>query len=306
MNGVKPFRALIILILLAATATAAYSYRDNLYLLALVVTGKSPVCPVKQAVACRSHEKQLEATHNYLVKESKKVDSDGKYDRWQTPRGTYWIPAGSRFVLPFNLAEEALHIYGEGEQAVRKGDIVLDCGANVGVFTTEALKAGAAKVIAIEPAPENVEVLKRNFKDEIAAGRVVVYPKGVWDKDDVLTLHVDPKNSAADTFVIDRKEATGSVQVPLTTIDKLAAELSLPRVDYIKMDIEGAEPNALRGGRETIKQWKPRISISAYHQPDHPVVIPQIIKETRPDYLMECGPCAEANGHIRPDILWFR
>ena len=302
----KPFRLFAILLLVAASAAAAYNYRSGLYLFGLAVTGNSEICPLKNAMQCRTHVKALEDTHNYLVKESKKIATDGAYDQWQTPRGTYWIPAGDRFVLPFNLAEEALHIYGTGDQAMRQGDIVLDCGANVGVFTTEALKAGASKVIAIEPAPENVEVLRRNFKDEIAAGRVIVYPKGVWDKDDTLTLHIDPKNSAADTFVIDRKEATGSVQVPLTTIDKLVAELNLPRVDFVKMDIEGAEPNALRGGRETIKKWKPRISISAYHQPDHPKVIPQIIRELRPDYLMECGPCAEVNGHIRPDILWFR
>ena len=42
------------------------------------------------------------------------------------------------------------------------------------------------------------------------------------------------------------------VELPLTTIDKMVSELNLARVDFIKMDIEGAEPNALRGGRGTI------------------------------------------------------
>lgn len=291
---------------MAVLSVAAYAYRGPLRLAGLVVSGNSPVCSFSKAVAAESHGKQLMAMKDSILAGSVKLASDGPYDQWRTPRGTYWIPAGSRWVLPFNLAEQAMHIYGTGEQGIHAGDIVLDCGANVGVFTREALDAGAAKVVAIEPAPENVEVLNRNFKDEVAAGRVIVYAKGVWDKDDILTLKVDPQNSAADTFVIDRKEATGTVQVPLTTIDKLAAELALPRVDYIKMDIEGAEPNALRGGRQTIEKWKPRLSISAYHAPDHPQVIPQIIRETRPDYKMECGPCTEASGHIRPDILWFR
>lgn len=291
---------------LAAVAAAAYAYRGPLRLFALVASGNSPICPVSRALAVDSHHRQLIATKDSFIAGSVKLASDGPYDQWQTPRGTYWIPAGSRWVLPFNLAEQAMQIYGTGEQGVHSGDVVLDCGANVGVFAREALDAGAAKVVAIEPAPENVEVLRRNFQEEIASGRVVVYPKGVWDKDDILTLKIDPENSAADTFVIDRKEATGSVQVPLTTIDKLSAELELPRVDYIKMDIEGAEPNALRGARRTIEKWKPRLSISAYHQPDHPQVIPQIVRETRSDYRMECGPCAEAGGQIRPDILWFR
>lgn len=256
---------------------------------------------------CARHVRDLEAAHNRLVKSMVKLEHDAAgYDRWQTPAGTYWIPAGDHFVLPFNLAEQELKIYGTGEQDVHTGDVVLDCGANVGVFTRVALDQGASKVIGIEPAPENLEVYRRNFKDEIAAGRVIVVPKGVWDKDDVLTLHVDANNTAADTFVLDRKQTTSGVKVPLTTIDKLVLELKLDRVDYIKMDIEGAEPNALRGAHDTLAKWKPRISISAYHKPDHPVVIPNIIRAARPDYKIECGPCAESNGRIRPDVLYFR
>ncbi len=303
----KLSRILILVAVLLGAGVAAYSYYPPFRLMTLVAAGRSPVCPLAQAVRCEEHSKQLEAAHNRLVKSMVKLEHDNAgFDLWKTPVGNYWIPAGDRFVLPFNLAEQELKIYGTGEQDVKSGDVVLDCGANVGVFTREALDHGASKIIAIEPAPENLEVLRRNFKDEVAAGRVVIYPKGVWDKEDVLTLHVDANNTAADTFVIQRKETTGDVKVPLTTIDKLVAELKLERVDYIKMDIEGAEPNALRGGHDTIAKWKPRISISAYHQPDHPVVIPKIILEARPDYKMECGPCAEASGHIRPDILWFR
>lgn len=124
---------------------------------------------------------------------------------YDTPNGRYWIPTRSKYVLPFNLAEQARDIYGRDGHGVKSGEIVLDCGANVGVFTRHALRAGAAKVVAIEPAPENIECLRRNFSGEIAAGRVIVYPKGVWDKDDILELHIDPTNSAADSFVIDKQ-----------------------------------------------------------------------------------------------------
>jgi hypothetical protein len=134
---------------------------------------------------------------------------------------------------------------------------------------------------------------------------VVVYPKGVWDKDDVLEMNVDPKNSAADSFVIQR-QGSHKIKLPLTTIDKLVEELHLNRVDYIKMDIEGAEPNALLGGSQSIKRWKPRMSLSAYHEPDHPVRIPALVRQIRSDYLMECGPCEEHGGQIHPDILYFR
>ena len=47
---------------------------------------------------------------------------------------------GSRYVLPFNLAEQERKIYGKGPNFVRPGDIVLDCGANIGVFVRESLE----------------------------------------------------------------------------------------------------------------------------------------------------------------------
>ena len=190
---------------------------------------------------------------------------------------------------------------------VKPGDVVLDCGANVGVFTRVALDRGARIVVAIEPAPENLESLRRNFRQEIADGRVIVYPKGVWDKDDVLTLRRDPANTAADSFVILKDKNESSIQVPLTTIDTLVAELKLDRVDYIKMDIEGAETNALAGARATLAKSHPRISVSSYHLPTDPQRIPEVVRQAWPEVRMEVGPCAETpDGRVRPDVLYFR
>jgi FkbM family methyltransferase len=271
-----------------------------------VLAGRSPVCPLGQAVHAEENQKQQIEIKDEILKASKMVSKDEKYEQWQTPMGTYWIEAGSRYVLPFNLAEQKRKIYGSGPNFVQQGDVVLDCGANIGVFVRASLDAGAKTVVAIEPAPENIEALHRNFKDEISAGRVVVYPKGVWDKDDFLTLHVDEHNSAADSFMITREGSRANdVKLPLTTIDKLVAELNLPRVDFIKMDIEGAEVKALNGGKATIAKDHPRMALSVYHAPNHPVEVPKAAKEAWSGYSIECGPCAVANGNIRPDILYF-
>ena len=221
--------------------------------------------------------------------------------------GDWWIPEGDVWMLPYNLAEQKRNIYGTGEQAVKRGDIVLDCGANIGVYTRLALDAGASKVVAIEPGPENVEALRRNFPQEIASGRVIIVPKGVWDKDDLLTLQVDPKNTAANTFVMKLKDGKPGVQVPLLAIDKLVAELGLERVDYIKMDIEGAEQRALIGAQATLAKYHPRLALSAYHVPNDPEKIPELVRQAWPGYRMECGPCAETpDRRIRPDVLYFR
>jgi len=297
--------ALPIAVLAAAATAAGYVY-PPVRLFAKKVAGRSPQCPMQNALQAAENLQLQIRYKDEILNGSKLVGKDPGYHLWQTPMGRWWIPQGDDWMLPFNLAEQKRNIYGTGPRAVKAGDIVLDCGANVGVYTRVALDAGAAKVIAIEPAPENVESLRRNFKDEIAAGRVVIVPKGVWDKDDFLTLKVDPHNTAADTFVMELKDGQAGIKVPLTTIDKLVAELHLPRVDYIKMDIEGAEQRALRGGAATLRQFHPRLALSAYHVPDDPVMIPELVRQAWPGYTMECGPCAEANGRIRPDVLYFR
>lgn len=273
---------------------------------ALVLVGRSPACPLDRAVRSEENMRRQIEIKDEILKASKLIEKDEHYEHWSTPNGNYWIASGSRYVLPFNLAEQKRKIYGTGERAVRAGDIVLDCGANIGVFTREALNAGAKTVVAIEPAPENIECLRRNFAPEIQSGRVILYPKGVWDKDDLLELNVAHDNSAADSFVMHPEGAHKSTQkFALTTIDKLVAELKLERVDYIKMDIEGAEPKALSGAKATLVNFKPRLSISVYHAPDHPESVPAVIRQARQDYSLECGPCQIANSRIRPDIFYF-
>ncbi len=191
------------------------------------------------------------------------------FELMQTPRGLFWTVKNDKF-LRFTLAEQDLQIYGT-EGGVQPGDVVLDCGANVGTFTRTALARGARLVVAIEPTPSTVESLRRNFASEIAAGRVIVYPKGVWDRVDTLDLAVGSDgNTTGNSFVFGR-DLTTKVKVPLTTIDLLVAELNLPKVDFIKMDIEGARNKRSVGPRIPSKSI-----IRAWRSP--PNTFPRILK----------------------------
>ncbi|HYO81134.1 MAG TPA: FkbM family methyltransferase, partial [Bryobacteraceae bacterium] len=173
-----------------------------LRLSALVIAGRSPACPMSQAVKADSWKQRKIETKDRILAASKAAARDGALEQWQTPHGVFWTPFESRYGLPFHLAEQEMGIYGQGEFAVRPGDVVLDCGANIGTFTRTALNRGAKTVVAIEPAPENLECLRRNFAKEIADKRVIIYPKGVWHEDATLTLHLHHDNSAADSFII--------------------------------------------------------------------------------------------------------
>lgn len=226
----------------------------------------------------------------------------------RTPVRDFYAPKGS--AVQFVLTEQLTHVYGDGEYRVRPGDIVLDCGANTGTFVHEALTAGAAKVIAIDPSPGNVEGMRRTFAKEIAEGRVVVYPKGVWDKDDVIEMNVF-SNSALDSFVMKtRDEVPGQkptkVRLPLTTIDKMVAELGLTKVDYIKMDIEGAERQAIAGGAETIRKFRPRMSIATENLDDDYLKVPEAVRAIRTDYQSTCLLCRDLSlTAAKPDIIHF-
>ena len=300
-------KAVLFIAVLAVAVVVVGQYYAPLRLLAIKAAGRSPRCPLANAMNAEENARLQIKYKDEIVAGSKLAGQDGSFRLWRTPMGDWWIPEGDVWMLPYNLAEQKRNIYGTGEQAVKRGDIVLDCGANIGVYTRLALDAGASKVVAIEPGPENVEALRRNFPQEIAAGRVIIVPKGVWDKDDLLTLQIDPKNTAANTFVMKLKDGKPGVQVPLLAIDKLVAELGLERVDYIKMDIEGAEQRALIGAQATLAKYHPRLALSAYHVPNDPEKIPELVRQAWPGYRMECGPCAETpDRRIRPDVLYFR
>jgi len=302
MVSVKPFRVLLVVLIAAA---AAWAWYPPFRLFALVAAGRSPVCPISNALQIKAHEQELMRAKDRILGASKLVREESGLELWDTPKGPFWIPKGNRFVLPFNLAEMELRIYFSPRHGIHPGDVVLDCGASDGDFTREALAAGAAKVVSIEIAPASVECIRRNLAEEIAGGRVIVYPKGVWDKDDTLTLNVDDTNFAANSVVIRPNSAHPAVAVPLTTIDKIVAELKLPKVDFIKMDVEGAEVRALEGARATITKFKPRLSITAEHGLDDEIAIPAAVRRVRTDYQMECGPCLESQGRIRADVLYF-
>lgn len=301
------FTVVITLILLLEGGLAAIRYCSPARLAAVVALHNNHGCTFARAMESRKEGDRQLAIREQLFKSFGLVESDHQgLSLWDTPKGKYWIRTGGEHVLAHNLAEQDRRIYTSGSVQVKSGDIVLDCGANVGVFTRVALDAGAKQVIAIEPAPENVTCLRRNFAPEIAAGRVVVYPKGVWDKDDVLVLHVDPANSARDSFVMKWKEATETVKVPLVPIDELVSELKLNRVDFIKMDIEGAEKRALAGARETLAKYKPQLAIAAEHLPDDGEAIPLAVRKLDPRYQVECGPCVDLGKSVTPDVLYFR
>jgi FkbM family methyltransferase len=286
---------------------ATHYSRDRIRPYVLYVLGRTGGCSLSVSRQYRYLETRLPEVEQGLKTKSKLLKSEcAGLELWDTPRGVYWMPATLTSFF-FILAEQEIQIYGTGQLAVRAGDVVLDCGANVGVFTSAALSAGAQLVVAIEPVPKKVECLNRNFATEIAAGRVIVYPKGVWHEEALLEMSLY-KDSVMDSFVMKDRTADslGQAHFPVTTLDNIAAELNLPRVDFVKMDIEGANVRALEGARRILETYKPRLAVATEDLDDDYVTIPALMQREWPSYLCVRGPCRrQGRFQIAPDVLYF-
>ena len=178
-------------------------------------------------------------------------------------------------------------IYEFGDARIRPNDIVIDCGANIGLFSLLALSRMEAggQLIAIEPVPSIRELLETNLSRVISPGKYHVCERPVYCDTRSMTLSLDEDVFTMHRLDMDRSAGkSAKIQVRTATIDDLVNDFRLPRVDFIKMDIEGAEIAALRGAAMTLKRWKPRLAISAYHQIDDFYEIPRLIYSLNPDY----------------------
>ncbi len=278
--------------------------------IALKLDGNASGCPWSRTISITADGARFTELASASAKALRRVSYDQRLDVEQiaSPERSFWIRRTGRDMsgqqlLGYLLAEHRWMIERTEAKSVRAGDIVLDCGAHIGVFTHTALKRGAAKVVAFEPEPVNRECLLRNFAAEIGSGRVVVIEKGVWSGDTRLELNLGVQNSGAASVV--GNEGGGAVRVDVTTIDRIVSELRLPRVDFIKMDIEGAEREALAGAMQTLKKHRPRLMLDSYHRPDDMAVLPSIIRRAHPDYAMLCGPCEMQRGALVPHVTFY-
>ena len=293
MKRIEPYlrRAIIaallfILIFDFAQLVGLPLYRP-LFGLGLVLCGRGPEFPIQEVVTALYRNERHFVIRRKILRASHIGDAGPAGLRLtDTPRGRFWEFHGERSLVTQQLAELESK-YWKFERPVRPGDIVLDCGANIGTFSREALALGAKLVVAIEPAPRNLACLRKNLEAEIAAGRAIICPKGVWYREDSLVLYESRSSPAEDGFVRVDNTQVGPT-VPLTTIDKLVSDLGLERVDFIKMDIEGAEKQALRGALTTLARYHPRMEISVDHLPEDPRKVPEIVRYAWPGYRVRC------------------
>lgn len=133
----------------------------------------------------------------------------------------------------------------------------LDVGANIGWFSLIAsLSSSQISVLAIEPAPENADLFRSNIKFN-RIPNVEVIEAAVADIRGKTELHLSEVNRGDHQIEV-RGGWRETVSVEMIDLDSLLPKIILP-LKWVKMDIQGMEGRALRGGRELIERYRPVI-----------------------------------------------
>lgn len=130
-----------------------------------------------------------------------------------------------------------------------------------------------ARVLAFEPDKNTFQRLAANFATE---SRVQPWNAGLHRRKAVLRF--DNAGTRGSILI-----ESGGIEVPVVGLDEVLRD---DRVTFVKMNIEGAELEALRGARGAIQRWSPKLAISAYHRPTDLWEIPQLVRDLNPNYRL--------------------
>lgn len=148
------------------------------------------------------------------------------------------------------------------DRLVTKGDVVMDCGANQGIYACAfgALVGPLGRVYAFEPQAYAVEALRRNIK---LNGFTQVSVEQVAISNANGTAILDVSSGPVFASIVESKGGTETISVPTLSLTSFAKRVDVGRLDLIKIDIEGAEYDALVGAGRIIARFKPTIVVEA-------------------------------------------
>lgn len=164
-----------------------------------------------------------------------------------------------------------------------KGDYVIDAGAcwgDTALYFADRI-GDTGRVFSFEFLPENLDIFSKNMSmNKHLSQQITLIDKAVGEKSGE-TLFFVPNGPGTS---VNENESEVSLKVETMSIDDLVKSEKLPKVDFVKMDIEGSEKAALLGARETIKTFSPKLAVCIYHRREDFWEIPQVIDAISPGY----------------------
>jgi len=164
----------------------------------------------------------------------------------------------------------------------------VDAGAYIGdtvASASEACRRAGTPidfVASFEPDLDNIEKLSvevEHQKKLSPEAKYFVYTSGVWSEDSLLTFSNDGNSSST----ITTKRSQSNISIAVNSLDSVLLGAA---PNYIKMDIEGAERNAILGAKKIIQAYRPVLAICIYHKPEDLWDLPLLIHSIEPNYDM--------------------
>lgn len=180
--------------------------------------------------------------------------------------------------------------YDNSKLGPQYGDYIIDCGAYIGDTVELYINRldRKCKIYAIEAYPPNYERLLYTIKQNKIEGNVIPLNIAVDSKPGTIKMPISDRNINPRKSIKDTSNAN-YFEVNVDTIDGLVEKLKIPKIDFIKMDIEGSELEALKGAANTIKKYKPSLVLSAYHVPEHIWELVDMAKKLNNNYKIFAG-----------------
>jgi FkbM family methyltransferase len=160
----------------------------------------------------------------------------------------------------------------------QRGDVVIDaggCWGDTALYFAD-VTGESGKVYTFEFIPSNLEVMKRNLSlNPLLAPIVTIVKRPVWSESGKNLFYID--NGPGSKVSFDQTDDSAD-QIATVAIDDWVEANAINKVDFIKMDIEGAELNALIGAEKTIRRHRPKLAIALYHRLEDFKEIPAYLK----------------------------
>lgn len=186
---------------------------------------------------------------------------------------------GTEMIIPGDSVPVFIEIFRdcvyEQFSSPEEGDIVIDVGAHVGIFTVKAAKlvGDSGLVVTIEPEPRNLALLQRNIESH-SLTNVKIVSKAALNEKGTVRLYLQDLSVSHSLS----RQSGDYIEVEADSLDNIISKLELDRVDFVKMDVEGAELETLKGAEKVLASPGIKLSIASYHVlPDGQPQLPGII-----------------------------
>lgn len=171
-------------------------------------------------------------------------------------------------------------------------------GANTAVFANEAQGSGC--IYGFEPNLD-AAVDRRLLSASADTAVIKLYPLALWSHRTVLSFYKNSQNLPGARIVSRSSALPELAEVQAISIDEFVAENNVQKVDYIKLDVEGAELDVINGAVKTLQRDRPQLAICIYHKKEHLFSIPLYLDSILTGYRYYIG-------HYSPtfwDTVWY-